>query len=71
MGEKKNQTGDVNSSNVSDVTDSSEEQSNTAQINDANTDDNLKNNDTRSDLEKAEAKAMENWDLYLRASAEL
>lgn len=71
MGEKKNQTGDVNSSNVSDVTDSSEEQINTAQINDANTDDNLKNNDTRSDLEKAEAKAMENWDLYLRALAEL
>lgn len=71
MGEKENHTGDVDSSNVSDMTDSSEEQSNTAQINDANTDDNLKNKDTRSDLEKAEAKAMENWDLYLRALAEL
>ena len=71
MSDKENQAGDVDSSNVSDVTDSSEEQINTAQINDANTDDNLKNNDTRSDLEKAEAKAMENWDLYLRALAEL
>ena len=71
MSDKENQAGDVDSSNVSDVTDSSEEQINTTQINDANTDDNVKNKDTRSDLEKAEAKAMENWDLYLRASAEL
>ena len=71
MSDKENQAGDVDSSNVSDVTDSSEEQINTTQINDANTDDNVKNKDTRSDLEKAEAKAMENWDLYLRALAEL
>ncbi len=71
MGEKENQAGDIDSSDVSDMTDFSEEQSNTAHINDLSTGDNVKNKDARSDLEKAEAKAMENWDLYLRALAEL
>ena len=71
MGEKENQAGDVDSSNVGDMTDSSEGQSNTAQSNDVSTDDNVKNREALSDLEKAEAKATENWDLYLRALAEL
>ena len=71
MGEKENQAGDVDSSNVGDMTDSSEGQSNTAQSNDVSTDDNVENREALSDLEKAEAKATENWDLYLRALAEL
>ena len=71
MGEKKNQAGDVDSSNVGDMTDSSKGQNNNAQSNDVSTDDNVKNREALSDLEKAEAKATENWDLYLRALAEL
>ena len=71
MSEEENQAGDDDLSNVSNIENPSDDQSNSAQPNKVGTDDEVENKNPSSDLEKAKAKAMENWDLYLRALAEL
>ena len=58
-------------SNATNTANSSDDQSNSAQSNKVSTEDGVENKKPPSDLEKAEAKAKENWDLYLRALAEL
>ena len=71
MSEKENQADDVDLSNATNTANSSDDQSNSAQSNKVSTEDGVENKKPPSDLEKAEAKAKENWDLYLRALAEL
>ncbi|MBM38340.1 MAG: nucleotide exchange factor GrpE [Woeseia sp.] len=71
MSEKENQADDVDLSNATNIANSSDDQSNSAQSNKVSTEDGVENKKPPSDLEKAEAKAKENWDLYLRALAEL
>tara|TARA_B100001093_G_scaffold517823_1_gene600566 strand:+ start:1807 stop:2394 length:588 start_codon:yes stop_codon:yes gene_type:complete len=71
MSEKENQADDVDLSNATNIANSSDDQSNSAQSNKVSTEDGVENKKVPSDLEKAEAKAKENWDLYLRALAEL
>lgn len=71
MSEKENQADDVDLSNATNIANSSDDQSNSAQTNKVSTEDGIEIKKTPSDLEEAEAKAKENWDLYLRALAEL
>ena len=71
MSEKENQADDVDLSNATNIANSSDDQSNSAQSNKVSTEDGIEIKKTPSDLEEAEAKAKENWDLYLRALAEL
>jgi molecular chaperone GrpE len=70
MSEKDNLTDDENMSNDSDVRAPLEGQSNKSKADEIKIS-TAEIDEDQSELEQAEAKALENWDLYLRALAEL
>ena len=70
MSEKDNLTDDENMPNDSDVKVTSEEQLNNSKADEKKIS-SAEIDEDQSELDQAEAKALENWDLYLRALAEL